>query len=370
MRTQMFSSILSLVKSQWIVETDNSVSRNDVDGVDYSFVHPLFYRTLYDLTPAGDKARLHYAVASYIEQSYEGKPSHYAQLGRHFGVAKDCRPKALEYYVRAAVTSLLNGPLFYDQVLELLMKAKEYSDSAMDYASILGILIDGNQRLTDSRKNLLQWIQEDASEKQSSWKAYRMFNRRSNRVRSAPACPMPTIRLAAKLEIVDKFVLVFSEMEETVNASYLRMVDLNRVGVVSDWQRPYLKVWKDSMCKGDELIRKSSVSMDRKESRRSSKLSLRGTTIKKCLRKFSIDKNMAEISSQPILPSNRSIVPLNILIPSNRSKVQDEFSEETSTLPLTASQLFNEQESKNNIEGRFICVSKNCKSIETGCILS
>jgi hypothetical protein len=104
MRTQMFDSVLSLVKTRWIVETH--ATKGTDATVEYSFVHPLFYQTIYDLTPAGDKATLHYAVACYLEDAHQRSPSHYAQLGRHFGLAKDSRPKALEYSVRAAVYSL------------------------------------------------------------------------------------------------------------------------------------------------------------------------------------------------------------------------------------------------------------------------
>lgn len=78
MRTQMFNSIVSLVKNQWI--TDSKMN----SSCEYSFVHPLLYQTLYDLTPASDKARLHYAVASYIEDANEGDPAHFSQLGHQY----------------------------------------------------------------------------------------------------------------------------------------------------------------------------------------------------------------------------------------------------------------------------------------------
>ena len=65
MRTHVFSSLQSLIKNQWIVETKSQLA-------EYRFVHPLLYQTLYDLTPASDKGRLHYSIASYIEDAYEG----------------------------------------------------------------------------------------------------------------------------------------------------------------------------------------------------------------------------------------------------------------------------------------------------------
>lgn len=117
LRTQMFDSVLSLVKSQWIIEIEAS---RGVSSTEYSFVHPLFYHTLYNLTPAGDKAVLHSAVACYLEAAHRRSPLYYAQLGRHFGLARDCRPKALEYFVRASVYCLSSGMVNYDEGLELL----------------------------------------------------------------------------------------------------------------------------------------------------------------------------------------------------------------------------------------------------------
>ena len=113
MRTHMFNSIQSLIKNQWIVETK---AAND----EYRFVHPLLYQTLYDLTPTSDKARMHYTIASYIEDAYQDNPSHFAQMGHHYGMSKDCRPKALEYFVRAALQCATGGLDSYDEVLDLV----------------------------------------------------------------------------------------------------------------------------------------------------------------------------------------------------------------------------------------------------------
>jgi hypothetical protein len=119
-------------------------------------VHPLLYQTLYDLTPAGDKARLHSRVAIYIEDAYQGNPSHFAQLGHQYGLAKDYRPKAQEYCARAAVYYMSNGPLFYDEALQLLSQATVFADSALDYATLLGIVMERKNKLKLLRNQLIE----------------------------------------------------------------------------------------------------------------------------------------------------------------------------------------------------------------------
>jgi hypothetical protein len=233
MRTQMFDSVLSLVKTRWIVETH--ATKGTDATVEYSFVHPLFYQTIYDLTPAGDKATLHYAVACYLEDAHQRSPSHYAQLGRHFGLAKDSRPKALEYFVRAAVYSLSNGPSLYEEGLELLNNAGQYADSAMDFGTILGVVADRNQRLLAAKKR------RDGMPLRSSSSTPHHF--RSNKVQTSP--PLRSSLDALQAEHVEHFLQKFADIEERLKRLYLEMVEMNCVGVVTDWQRPHLTRWKD-----------------------------------------------------------------------------------------------------------------------------
>lgn len=233
MRTQMFDSVLSLVKTRWIVET---LAKKSSDAtVEYSFVHPLFYQTIYDLTPAGDKAILHYAVACYLEDAHQRSPSHYAQLGRHFGLAKDSRPKALEYFVRAAVYSLSNGPSFYEEGLELLSNAGQFADSAMDFGSILGVVADRYQRLLAYKKR------REGMTLRSSSSTPNHF--RSIKVQSSP--PLRSSLDGLQPEYVEHFLQKFADIEKSLNRLYQDMVEVNCVGVVTDWQRPHLTRWKD-----------------------------------------------------------------------------------------------------------------------------
>ena len=241
----MFSSLQSLVQGQWLLE---NVSLIAGDATDYSFAHPFFYRALYDLTPAGDKAILHYAVASFIEEAHYHSPVHFAQLGRHFGLAKDCRPKALEYYVRAASHSFNFSPVACDEGLGLLSQAKIYADSALDYGTLLGLVIYRTQRLTSARDILVMkppHIPLHSSAKPSSnWNFLNVrTSSRSSRVASLPVTTKVT---EEELEAAsaDRFLFLLGEMEEDLKRLYGEMVRRNCVGVVAEWQRPYLVRWK------------------------------------------------------------------------------------------------------------------------------
>ena len=290
MRTQMFFSINSLVENHWIAESltfgspsttssfsssssssrpypfqsstslspptsslsSSCRSQNEVETVEYSFVHPLFYQTLYELTPASDKARLHYSVAKYIEESYGGNPTYYARLGLHYGVAKDCRSKALEYYSKAANHSLSDNIVSFDQSLNFLNKAKNYADTAMDYGTILGILTTGVQELYSRRKILIECKEPFSSAKTFlSWDTFRsqtyLLRIRKNRINIAP----PTGRNNSSkknhnftIENINILLDLFYDMEDKINLSYDGMVLLNCVGIIYAWQMSYLKKWK------------------------------------------------------------------------------------------------------------------------------
>ena len=293
MRTQMFCSINSMVENHWIAESVSSSSPStpsssssfssssrsscpypiqsspspptstststlshlgqiEVATMEYSFVHPLFYQTLYELTPASDKARLHYSVAKFLEESYGDNPIYYARLGFHYGVAKDCRSKALEYYSKAANYSLSDNILSFDQSLTFLNKAKNYADTAMDYGSILGILTAGVEELYLKKKILLECKELSSSAKTFlSWDTFRsqtsLLRLRKNRINIAP-----TIRKNHSLKKSHDFTIeninilldLFYDMEDKINLSYDGMVLLNCVGIIYSWQMLYLKKWK------------------------------------------------------------------------------------------------------------------------------
>ena len=149
LRSHMLMSINSLVEDQWITEIPTDPGK-------YIFAHPLFYQTLYDVTPAGERARLHYSIASCLEENHEGNPLFYAQLGLQYGLAKDYRSKATEYFIRAAVYNMSNGPLYYDEGLEQIIQAKIFADTAEDCGTMLGVILCHRNKLMDTRRKLLE----------------------------------------------------------------------------------------------------------------------------------------------------------------------------------------------------------------------
>lgn len=160
LRTHMANSIASLVDNQWIAEMP-------ADSGFFNFVHPLFYQTLYDVTPAGERATLHYSIGCCFEERYDGDPLYFAQMGHHFGLAKECRPKALEYFVRAAVYSMSKGPLFFDEGLELLIQSKLFVDIAEDCQTILCVVLCNRSKLVAMRRRLRD---EDEKRKRESFR--------------------------------------------------------------------------------------------------------------------------------------------------------------------------------------------------------
>lgn len=278
LRTQMFNSLFSLVKNQWVTDLN-------IDSLaEYSFVHPLLYQTLYDLTPAGDKARLHYAVAMFIEESYEGNATHYAQLGYHYGLAKDCGSKALEYYVRAAVYSMSNGPLFYDEGLRLLDKAIAFSESAMDYGAILGIVMDRKDKLSNKRKELIEEEKKAMLPQAMKTPPRRYFA-------NFKTVPLPTSMDSTEddsefkncnltVKGTDTYLDLFADMEDNLENSYKRVVDENNVGTTQIWQIPYLikrKELQSKMFMKNEIRKGVDVTFNKnnqRSSQRGSRMSL------------------------------------------------------------------------------------------------
>jgi hypothetical protein len=155
----MANAIASLVDNQWITEMP-------ADSGQFNFVHPLFYQTLYDVTPAGERARLHYTIGCCLEEKHDGDPLYFAQMGHHFGLAKDCRPKALEHLVRAAVYSMSKGPLYFDEGLELLIQSKLFADFAEDCQTMLCIVLCNRTKLVAMRRRLRD---EDERKKRDSF---------------------------------------------------------------------------------------------------------------------------------------------------------------------------------------------------------
>jgi hypothetical protein len=242
LRTEMFSSLISLVKNQWVTDVN-------IDSLsEYSFVHPLLYQTLYDLTPASDKARLHYAVATFLEDSYEGNATYFKQLGYHYGLsATDCSSKALEYYVRAAVYSMSNGPLYYDESLYLLTKALEFTESAMDYGAILGIVMDRKAKLSNKKKELIEEEKRALLPQVIRTPTRRYFINFSNAIVPLQTSHETEVEDDSSfkncnltIKGTDTFLDLFEKMEDELENHYKRVVLENKVGTTQVWQIPHL----------------------------------------------------------------------------------------------------------------------------------
>jgi hypothetical protein len=251
MRTIMFTSLLSLVRSRWIVECivgsgKKKSTEFSFGTVEYTFVHPLFYQTLYDLTPAGDKAKLHYAVATYIEESF-CEPAHYAKLGHHFDLAKDCRSKALEYFVKAAEYFMSERPVRYDEGLEKIAFAITCADSAMDFATIQGIVIDKSGTLKNNRMLLFEIVQEavtvplgKGNSDMCSCFPRRNIKKRNiqDKIENSINSIQEDISLSGlTLRAIDNYLICFFDLREQLNNAFIEMTEKNCVGIIAPWQR-------------------------------------------------------------------------------------------------------------------------------------
>lgn len=149
MRQHMESSVQSLRRQQWIADSTE-------ESAEYCFVHPLFYQTLYNLTPAGDRAKLHYAVAQFLQQEHEDDPIYFSRLGHHYSLSVGQRPQAFEYFIRSAIHIFTKGPSFIDSGIKLMHHARSFVDTAMDCELVLGICKKEKDRLMKLKQKILQ----------------------------------------------------------------------------------------------------------------------------------------------------------------------------------------------------------------------
>lgn len=58
---------------------------------------------------------------------------------------------------------------------------------------------------------------------------------------------------------IDRYQIILADMEIELTRLYEEMEKINCVGVVTDWQRPYLIKWKESISNKDTGIRRAST---------------------------------------------------------------------------------------------------------------
>lgn len=274
LRTQMDTSLSSLKKNQWVTDSKTNSNPEHSINTEYSFVHPLLYQTLYDLSPASEKARLHYVVASYIEDTCEGSPIHFAQLGHQYSLASDCKPKAFEYFVRAAVYCFSQGPHYYNEALCRLKHATQFGHNSVDFEAILGIVMDKKDMLTYSRQQLLRdeknaILIRPAEQRitftsiiSKVWAFFSKIPRQTERRKDM------TFN-AGYLTIggTDIFIGLLCSMEDLLQGLMESAVKRGREAEPSNWQLPYLAM-REELVKKEEQRRNMDIM--RRRSKRSS----------------------------------------------------------------------------------------------------
>ena len=257
MRYQMETSVQSLKEKSWILDSIEE------DG-EYVFVHPLFHQTLYDLTPAGDRAKLHASVASFILEVHDEDPTYFSQLGHHYSLSVESRPKAFEYFVRASIFSIVKGPNYCESGLKLLSHARSFADGAVDCECALGIIEEQRNKIIALKMEMIKTetgTPNNVKTPISTSKA--IFNFRNLRVTPKSAedqdnmCQthqMTSDELAAIQDLFEAAELEYHE-------AYEEYMNQNVVGVAVKWQLPFTKRF-DSHKKGrrrSTLYRKNSI---------------------------------------------------------------------------------------------------------------
>lgn len=149
-------------------------------------------------------------------------------------------------------------PLRYDEGLEKLALAITCADSAMDYATIQGIVIEKSGNLKNTRKLLAVHVEEAITVPlgKGNTGMFSCCSRSSFRIKSSRGSfsmedhekgvnDLDGLLSGLSLQSVDKYLIFFFEMRETLNHHFIEMTQQNLIGIVEEWQRPYLVVWKD-----------------------------------------------------------------------------------------------------------------------------
>ena len=314
----MLNCIQSLLKNQWIVEMIDEPGN-------YEFVHPLFFQTLYDVTPASDKARLHFSIACCMEDRFDSKPTYYAQIGRHYGHAKDCRPKAFEYFVRAGVYCMANGSLCYDEGLELLIEASMFLDSATDCSIIRSILDFNKKKLHVMRKKLIEDEEKPALSVASTPTGGRRtffrwnfsFQKIGITPHTSPSSPSEglhsekTTRVGAfnadecglTVNGTDVYLDLMQHIDDEFNIILQRMLKENKLGTSLEWQRQL----KEEMSAEAGWTEETSSSEDRRD-HSSSSLMHRGNV--SSIKMLSTAVGARKVSLLDLIGNKASITPI------------------------------------------------------------
>ena len=104
LKSAMYTCLRSLTGKNWIMKCGSSESS------EYVFRHPLMSKTIYDLSPASIRMRIHKSVAEFTEEMSPNQPQNFAFLKYHYSF---CDPdKAFEYSVKTAALYYLQLDAF------------------------------------------------------------------------------------------------------------------------------------------------------------------------------------------------------------------------------------------------------------------
>eukprot|EP01034_Spumella_vulgaris_P027574 gene27574-34317_t len=136
LKSEMYSSLKSLEKHNWIRLSDNNDS-------EYVFNHSILHDTIYDLTPSSDRQQTHLAIAEYVEEVYTDDPTQFSTLRQHYAL---CNPlKALEYSMRTALYLLKDTKkIDFEQILVILKASVLFCKCSAD----INVLLKVTQRIS------------------------------------------------------------------------------------------------------------------------------------------------------------------------------------------------------------------------------
>ncbi|RYG70164.1 hypothetical protein EON64_00915 [archaeon] len=147
LKAQLQAALKTLLKERWIMKVTDlhgsvelPASTGLVGGLEaeYVFCHPTAWETLYELTPPGDRTKMHRSIAEYYENMTADDPHLFECISAHFSHVDEGR--ALEYSCRATLFYLNSDEQDLQHALALLEASCHYVSSLADL-QVLQVLL-------------------------------------------------------------------------------------------------------------------------------------------------------------------------------------------------------------------------------------
>lgn len=143
LKAQLQAALKTLLKERWIMKVTDlrgvelPPNTGLVGGLDseYIFCHPTAWETLYELTPPGDRTKMHRSIAEYYENMTADDPHLFECISAHFAHVDESR--AFEYSCRAALFYLSSDEQDLQRALSLLETSCNYVSSMADLQVLL-----------------------------------------------------------------------------------------------------------------------------------------------------------------------------------------------------------------------------------------